>query len=1358
MAEDADWVDYQPLADDAAAQNNWVDYQPPTATTASQDDWVDYQPLSTDTTTPATKESPAELSLFGPKSLAGSAIRGFQQGFGPLEFGQQPLSPEQEEFKNKHPQIYSVIRNTLLYSGIDPAFETAGKLFSGTVGGAHEVVKNIASRFGYDDNQAEQAANEAAAVLEFAPFHTTGIPEVHAPGLVRRGAETDPRTQPHGPAGPDIAPGVAQEAKPTAQEPVSDPQNKTTLGTGEREAGGENLNTRDYGKSPAAPEPAAGMNIGEDPTIKYALNRNIEPAGRPPEEIPSAAAEPPVQQGMTRLYRGDTSLPGGQIPDWLRERPKFQATVDASGRWFTSDRDVAHYYNQTFGDKSGRVSYVDVPTGEASRYLAANQPEAAKFSAEGRAAEEYFIPREIAARSQPLTPREVIEQRAPSETVGDVLRQPEPAAGGVPPEQLPPRPLGAAVTGELPLPLPSTVSPPGRLMDAARASINKIFDISRDLQMKIAPMATGTRESMATLKDHANIIRGIQHDWSTIDSRIEREFTPEQRQRMYNAADEESVMRQRGEANEHMGIATLEPKERALVEELDARAQALWQRARAIGMVEGDGLPFYTPRMLHNIVSDAQEGPRSLERIGAGLRTTTPQLRQRKYMMAEETEAAAKARFGEQAEIARDIRATPLALAKLEEAIAGRMLINKIREIGKQTGENLVMEGGKPIDSEHAWFTFNHPAFYTLRPRMEEADTPAYRAAVKARGDIEMPPAKIPLMDRNGQMVWDRVPLYVRGDFEGPIRAVLTGPSGAAYTALMSLKGKTMGLIMNSPIIHNAVEWGRALPAMPGKVATFKIYFEGNRAKNDPAIMREAINNGLVPIGKRYFNQDISSIMEQPNLTPGRSWTAQVLGFIPGLFDAKAGDAVRRGIDRAGDFYHNFLLWDRVADLQMGLYTNFRDDLVAHGNDSQTAGRIAAHWANRYAGALPQEAMSDGARKIANFALFSRSFTLGNLGAMKDMLNGLPRDVRAQISRDIGNLNPKTEGYIKSLAQRKAISIVMLDMGLMYIGNSLLQSGVNVLRGDKTLGQEGQGYMDRLAQLLQNTRENPLDLLSPLTLGGAAVGAAAGGVGGAVLGGLAGTAVSQLKRLSSTAENEPGKEDRIRVGQTKDGTAIYARNPAGKIGEEFTGWLTSPLDIAKRKEGTLMRPLWQVLANDKGFGRKVYDPNADTPGKYLKNMGAIAQHFATAQTPDIQFKAALDLVTGEGDKKLAALQTFGPLTGVTFSKGAPGGPAAGELFHAQEQQQFRVNEAMPDIRRQIQNGDVEGARKRMQELGIPSGLQNFYVRTTLYPQARFSARAMQKFNLYATPEQKQRLQRALRPPVDDWQDWQPAGQ
>jgi hypothetical protein len=193
--------------------------------------------------------------------------------------------------------------------------------------------------------------------------------------------------------------------------------------------------------------------------------------------------------------------------------------------------------------------------------------------------------------------------------------------------------------------------------------------------------------------------------------------------------------------------------------------------------------------------------------------------------------------------------------------------------------------------------------------------------------------------DADGNAVFEQVPIYVHGDFEGPLKAVLTQRSGPLYGAMMSLKGKTMSLIMNSPMIHNAVEWGRALPAMPGKVATFKVYFEGNRVKNDPVQMREAIDAGLVPIGKRFFNQDITSIMEAPDLAPGRSWTAKVLGAVPGLFDEGAGVAVKRAIDKAGDFWHNTLLWDRIADLQMGLYSNFRDDMLAKGIDRQTAAR-----------------------------------------------------------------------------------------------------------------------------------------------------------------------------------------------------------------------------------------------------------------------------------------------------------------------------------------------------------------------------------------------------------------------------------
>ena len=890
---------------------------------------------------------------------------------------------------------------------------------------------------------------------------------------------------------------------------------------------------------------------------------------------------------------------------------------------------------------------------------------------------------------------------------------------------------GADVTRDLPSLAQQPPRPPASLMSAAKMAADKLFDIGRDAQMLVAPMATGSRDSMALAKDFANSMRRNRWEWNRIDSDIAKRFTPEQRERMWNAADEESVARQLGESREHQGLATLEPEERAAVEALQARAQLAWARARDMGMVDGEGLPAYTPRMVINAAS-AVSGDKAipLNGLGSNLRIRTAQMMRRKYMTAEETEAAAKARLGDDAELARDIRALPLATARIEDAIAGRALIDKIKAVGKRTGSETVADGWRPDSS---WFTLDHPAFRTYRPRMEEADTQAYRDAYEKRTGVKLDPnVKIPLFDRNGEMVFDQVPIYVRGDFEGPLRAVLNvrkgaqSYSGSAYGGLMALKGKTMGLIMNSPLIHNAVEWGRALPAMPGKVASFKVYFEGNRAKNDVATMKEAINGGLVPIGHRFFNQDINSIMEEPNLTPGRSWTSQVLGFVPGLFDEGAGDAVRGAIDKAGDFWHNTMLWDRVGDLQMGLYTNFRDDLLAKDVDRTTAARAAAHWANRYAGALPKEAMSDGAAKVANMLLFSRTFTMGNLGVLKDMLTGLPKDVMAQIEKDagfgsgsIGNALPEDVGtavqYAKTMARRKAMAVVGMDMALFYVGNSVLQSALNVMMGDHTLDQEMHGYATRLHAALQKRAEHPLSLLQPFDF---------------------------IQSLSSTSENEPGKESRIKVGHAADGTAVYARNPAGKIGEEFLSYMTGPLDMMRRKLGTVARPAWQIMSNDAGFGRKIYDPDADTPAKYLRNMGAIAAHIAGAQLPEGQIGAFSDLVTGQGDAKVNAAQAFGPVGGITFAKGAPGGEAVGELYNARTEHNYAVDAELPDIRRQLQRGDEQGARDRMTQLGIPRGLQNFYVRTSQNPATRLSPRTLRDFYNYASPEQKARMENA----------------
>lgn len=884
--------------------------------------------------------------------------------------------------------------------------------------------------------------------------------------------------------------------------------------------------------------------------------------------------------------------------------------------------------------------------------------------------------------------------------------------------QNPLRAVGAEVTAGMPPLDRQPLHRPGSLVAALHTAGQRLLDMGRDLQMKVAPMAVGSRDAMATAKDFSNSLRRNRWEWSRVDDDIKTRFNPEQRKRMWQAADEESVARQLGESREHQGLVTLEPEERRAVEDLQSRAQLAWARARDLGMVEGEGLPAYTPRMVINAAGAIEkDGTISLnrlpDRIGRNLFTTTGNLKGRKYMTAEETEAAMKAKYGDQAELARDIRALPMATAKLEDAIAGRTLINQIRDIGKRTGDETVAEGFKPVDSQYKWFTIDHPAFKTWRT-----------------------------VDRNelGEPIFKQVPIYVRGDFEGPLRAVLSEKNGALYSVAMSLKGKTMGLIMNSPAIHNAVEFGRAFPAMPGKMITLRVYRDGGRARQDVGTMTEAINNGLVPIGHRYFNQDISSVMEEPSLAPGRSLTAKMVGAIPGLFDPAKGDAVKAAIDKAGDFWHNTLLWDQVGKLQMGLYVNFRDDLRLKGVDPQTSARMAAHFANRYAGALPIEAMSNNARKISNMLMFSRSFTLGNLGVFKDAMTGLPRDVLAQIERDTGGVNPDALAVAKGLARRKAAAVVGMDVALFYVANSVLQSAINMMRGDSNLDQEEHGYVMRFASRLKSLSEHPLEAVTPLSIAGGAIGGAIGGPVGVAVGTALGTGVSQLKYLSSTYANEPGRQDRVKVGYAADGTGIYMRNPFGKIGEEFVNYTTTPLDMMLKKQSTSARPAWQILNNDAGFGRKIYDPDPDTTPKMLHNMLLIAEHFMGSQVPEGQIEAGRDLVKGDGDKEVNALHAFGPVAGLTFSKGAPVGPAVGEVYHAKNQYQYRVDAALPDLRKQILRGDVPGATERMTELGVPPGLKKWYIKTTMNPATRLSGRALRDFFTYATPEQRARFE------------------
>ena len=870
----------------------------------------------------------------------------------------------------------------------------------------------------------------------------------------------------------------------------------------------------------------------------------------------------------------------------------------------------------------------------------------------------------------------------------------------------------------------------GTITAAARDALDQLGGLARNIQGMLDPMATGSPRAMVIAKDAMNSVRRIQWDHVRIDNEITRRFDGEGRTRMWNAADEESVAVQLGESRENQGLVTLEPAERNMVELLHGEAQEAWLQAVDTGMVSGDGLPAYTPRMVLGVAAAGEHvSPRALNELGRNVFTRTSQMLHRKHMMAEETETAAKEMVRtkmvergaspeeitaalENVKIARDIRALPLATARLKEAAVWKDMIAKIKEVGRAAGEDTVADfnpGG--------WFTIEgHPAFTEWKP--DYAPNPV-TGAIEAR------------VDDAGNTIFRPKQLYMAPDFKGPMRAILDESSSpmkvvplapSLYEGIMAIKGKSMTAILNSPLIHNEVVWSKVAEAAGGRDwLGFGLYFKGNRIVNGhPARARELIDAGLNPIGPRGSYQDISGMMEEPNLVPGRSWTAKVLAAAPGLFDEGAEIAVRRAVDKMGDFWHNTLLWDRVRDVHFGLADQISDRLVAKGSDRLSADRIGSHLSNIIVGSIPKEAMSAGARAVANVFLFSRSFTLGNLSTFKAATLGLPKPILAQIERDFGMsaeaaVGPEATALASKLAsgitRRKALSTIALSAGFYYVGNALLQNAFNIAYRDSSVDEEWQGYARRYADLMKDASSDPWELRH------------------------------LIGRLSPTYDNEPRKQDRAHVGYASDGTALYARNPTGKFGEEMVGYPTMPLEMIKRKLSPGAGGMLEILENDKGFGRKIYDENDTSVRGLAATAFAVAKHLVMRHMPEGQINAAVDLLRGDGDADVNKLRVFGPAAGFTVSEGAPGGMAKGELYAEKAQKEAKFSIAWPDIKKQILRGDTEGARAAMSQIQLSPREQTQLIRAASNP-ARISGRALLNFIQSATPAQLERFNRA----------------
>lgn len=160
--------------------------------------------------------------------------------------------------------------------------------------------------------------------------------------------------------------------------------------------------------------------FGIDPSVG-SVTRRIQSGDIFRQVIATGNTLPPVADGMTRLYRGETTQGPGVHPAWITESADYQASQQAAGRWWTDDPEVAAWY-QNEAAPHGRVVYQDVPSAVAdAAKLAQQTPDIQRYSLDRD--REYFLPAEYKGRGTQMPEQYEIapgdKRRAPQSKVVD---------------------------------------------------------------------------------------------------------------------------------------------------------------------------------------------------------------------------------------------------------------------------------------------------------------------------------------------------------------------------------------------------------------------------------------------------------------------------------------------------------------------------------------------------------------------------------------------------------------------------------------------------------------------------------------------------------------------------------------------------------------------------------------------------------------------------------------------------------------------------------------------------------------------------------------------------------------------------
>ena len=821
-----------------------------------------------------------------------------------------------------------------------------------------------------------------------------------------------------------------------------------------------------------------------------------------------------------------------------------------------------------------------------------------------------------------------------------------------------------------------------------RYIVDPVKSVIQPVKEAFAPISTGSKEAMIAAKTYANNIRMTDTLRNEIIQNVEKNFTKKEMAAMADANIAEELASSRGVAAEG-GFKTLPVKQQEAISILMERHKPVVDEAISLGILKAHKENYFPRKTIE--VLDSESVARIEQASGMRLTTSTKHAKARKYETAEETAAAASEALGKEMKVLNDIRVLPLVTAELQKAIAGKTLINEIKAQSKIMGVDSVINGEKP-----GYFTIDHPAMKEWKPKLEKQPNGKYRV----------------VNDENGNPIFEKHQLAIHESFKGPLEAVLKNESGKIANAFMTLKAKSMSLIMFNPLMHGMVIWGKALPFQPWRTLTFKNYRDGRRMYNGPEMeywVTHSTQHGMAPIGNQGWMQRMNDIMQTPQLSAGKSWTAKITGQLARPFGKQ--EAAMGLIDKAGHVWHDTFLWEPIRHAQMGMYKNLYESFLKDGMTEEAAGYTAGHMANRFAGSIPFEDMGHGFRATTNFMLFSRTFNATNAGIYKDAIKGLPTAVQEQILKTGSALDLKVANNKLKMAARATLA---KDITAMYVMNSMFQNAVEYWKtGDA--GAIAQQYADNLDIYKDKVGENPLN------------------------------AVLDFKELTAQSINEPGKEHRIYLGQDPYGAGTYIRNPIGKIGEDLEKLVTSPLAMATDKLSPTMKFIMGVATNDKsinkGYGIDVYNKKGslkDAP----ENMGKILLYFAESHTPYAFIESTIDAIKGEDPTGIQIKKTAGQLAGFAISKGSPGGPTQGFMYDTLEKRKQLIRENMPEIIKQFRLGNSQKATQIMvDKAGMSSSEINATIRK-IHPT--FDKKTLNKFMLVAEPYERLKAERMIK--------------